>query len=156
MQRSGVLGWGLSARMPNSPSFRARPRALAFPPSSTTLSHLLLPSLFPPSLSSLPPQSFPPAAPPFFPPPLIASPSGDGSPAHILPSSHGASPRLARPGSGRLHSSPALSCHLGWDRCLQLGKQPGLTWGPRARGTRKHAPTSLCTFQKYPWESGLP
>lgn len=122
---SGVLGWGLSARMPNSPSFRARPRALAFPPSSTTLSHLLLPSLFPPSLSSLPPQSFPSAAPPFFPPPLIASPSGDGSPAHILPSSHGASPRLAGPGPEDCTApQPSVATLAGTD-ASSSGSSPG-------------------------------
>lgn len=100
--------------MPNSPSFRARPRAPAFPPSSTTLSHLLLPSLslllFLPYLLSLSP-----AAPPFLPPPLTASPSGDGSPAHILPSSHGASPRLAGLGPEACTAPQPSVATLAWD-----------------------------------------
>lgn len=145
--------------MPNSPSFRARPRAPAFPPSSTTLSHLLLPSLFPPSLSSLPPQSFP-SGPSFLPSSLNRLPFWGWEPRPHPPiQPRGlASPRLAwqaRVRKPAQRPSPQLPPWLG-HRCLQLGKQPGLTWGPRARGTRKRAPTSLCSFQKYPWESGLP
>lgn len=100
--------------MPNSPSFRARPRALAFPPSSTTLSHLLLPSLFPPSLSSLPPQSFP-SGPSLLPSSLNRLPFWGWEPRPHPPIQPRGLASPGRTGSGSLHSSPALSCHLGWD-----------------------------------------
>jgi hypothetical protein len=75
-------------------------------------------------------------------------------------SSHpAAGPRLAwqaRVPEARTAPQPAHAAWAGTHRCLQPREAAGAHLGTTCRGTRKHAPTSRCTFQKYPWESGLP
>lgn len=99
--------------MPNSPSFRTRPRAPipSHPPAPPSRIYSFLLS---PSLSFFPSSSVFPSGPSLL-PSLNRLPFWGWEPRPHPPIQPRGLASPGRPGSGSLHGAPTLSCHIGWD-----------------------------------------